>query len=124
MTLFSAAAISAAAAALASPTKPNQTKPNHGITSFSTKVEFLDKQTANQAPTILCVILAKLRLDDPDIVFADAAGKYISPEAFPKAKADFDEQFSVTLNAGKLTCRFVLEWQVIRGFQYCVNTPF
>jgi hypothetical protein len=108
MALFSAAVVSAAAAvaALDSPAKPN-----HGITSFSTEVEFLVKRTANQAPVILCAILGKLCLDDPDIVFADAAGTHISPAAFPKAMTDFDEKFSVTTNAGKLSCRFEIRSQ-------------
>jgi hypothetical protein len=107
MTLFSTAVVSAfTAAVLDSPAEPN-----HGITPFSTEVEFLVKQIANQAPTIICAILAKLGLDDPDIVFADATGKYISPEAFPKAKTNFDEKFSVTTNAGKLTCRFEIRSQ-------------
>jgi hypothetical protein len=86
-------------------------EPSHGITSFSTKVKLLVKQTANQAPAILCAILAKLRLDDPDIVCVDATGNYISPEAFPKAKTAFDETLSDTTNAGKLTCRFEIRSQ-------------
>jgi hypothetical protein len=58
----------AAAAALDAPDAPN-----HGIYSYSTTVEFLMRSNASQAPVILSLILVKLVLDEPTIVF-NAAG--------------------------------------------------
>jgi hypothetical protein len=76
------------------------------------EVEFLVKHAANQAPAILCAILAKFRLDDPEIVFVDATNDaYILQEAFPTEKTAFDDTFSVTTKAGKSTCRFKISSQ-------------
>jgi hypothetical protein len=53
-----------AAAALDAPSLPN-----HGIYSYSTTLEFLMKSNADQAPTILWMLFAKLILEEPTMLF-------------------------------------------------------
>jgi hypothetical protein len=96
---------SAAAAAVLDATAA----PDHGVYSYSTEVEFLMKTTASHAPTILSLILAKLVLDEPTIIFKDTNNKGINQSELPTEKSSFDAIFSTTSSAGRLTCRFAIK---------------
>jgi hypothetical protein len=64
----------AAAAALDLPN--NGLKP--GLYSYVTQLEFNVKKKGRFAPSIVVQILAKLVLDDADIVFVDGTGQHIT----------------------------------------------
>jgi hypothetical protein len=83
--------------------------PTHGLYAYSTEVKFLMKSNANKAPAILSLIFAKLVLDEPSIVMYDATKACISQAEMPTDKASFDNIFSVTSSAGRLTCRFEIQ---------------
>jgi hypothetical protein len=103
---FSAAA---AATPEAHATLDTHAAPDHGIYSYSTEVEFMMKTTASNAPTILSLILAKLVVDEPTIVFNNADNKRIHQSELLTDKANFNEVFSTTSFAGRLTYRFEVQ---------------
>jgi hypothetical protein len=96
----------AAAAALDAPAAPT-----HGIYSYSTTVEFLMRSNASQAPVILSVLLAKLVLDEPTIIFNGAGNQRLNHAKMPLDKATFDKVFSTTSASGHLTCRFEIQFE-------------
>jgi hypothetical protein len=83
--------------------------PDHGVYSYSTEVEFLMKTTASHAPAILSLILAKLVLDEPTIIFNDADNNRINESELPTEKSSFDATLSTTSSAGRLSCRFEIK---------------
>jgi hypothetical protein len=101
MIQFSAAA---AAAALDAPAAPT-----YGIYSYSTTVESLIRSNASQAPVILSLILPKLVLDEPMIVFNAAGNQRLNQAKMSLDKATFDIVFSTTSASGRLTCRFEIQ---------------
>jgi hypothetical protein len=68
------------------------------------------KSNANKAPAILSLIFAKLVLDEPSIVMYNATKARISHAEMPTDKPSFDNIFSVTSSAGRLTCRFEIQF--------------
>jgi hypothetical protein len=64
------------------------------------------KSNGKFAPSIVVQILAKLVLDEPDVVFADSNGQRIMVEDFPKDKTAFDDVFCTTTAGGRLLCKF------------------
>jgi hypothetical protein len=85
MTTFSAAA----AAALERP--DDGLKPS--LYSYVTELELTVKNNGQFAPGIVVQILAKLVLNEPDIVFVDGTQQSIAVADFPPSKAEFDEVF-------------------------------
>jgi hypothetical protein len=84
-----------ALAALATPSLPN-----HGIYSYS---------NANQAPTIISMLLAKLILDELTMLFNTADRQRIHQAELPTDKAFSDEVFSTASANGRLTCHFEIQ---------------
>jgi hypothetical protein len=101
MTTFSAAV----AAALDRP--DDGVKP--GIYSHVAEPEFNVKKNGQFAPSIVVQLLAKLILDDADIVFIDGTRQRITVNDLPTSKAAFDDVFCTTTAAGKLSCKFVIQ---------------
>jgi hypothetical protein len=101
MTIFSAAA----AAALERP--DDGLKP--GLYSFVTELELTLKKNGQFAPGIVAQILAKLVLDEPDIVFVDGTQQSISVADFPTLKAELDEVFYTSTSDGPLSCKFEIQ---------------
>jgi hypothetical protein len=101
MSLFS----TAAAAALDLP--DNGLKP--GLYSYTTEWEFNVKKNGQFAPSIVVQILAKLVLDDADIVFVDGTGQHITVEDFPISKTWFDDVVCTTTANSKLSCNFEIQ---------------
>lgn len=98
MTLFTAAT----AAALEAPA----TDIPLGVYSYMTEVQFEVKATGNNAPALLLRILQKLVVDEPSIVFCDAARDPIQVDDFPSTKDAFNAVFSTSTSNSKLSCRF------------------
>jgi hypothetical protein len=101
MTIFSAAAD----AALERP--DDGLKPSHY--SFVTELELAVKKDGQFAPGIVAQILAKLLLDEPDIVFVDGTQQSISVADFPTLKAEFDKVFCTSTSGGRLSCKFKIQ---------------
>jgi hypothetical protein len=98
MTPFSAAAVAALE-------RPNEgLKP--GVYSYVTELELTVKKNGQFAPGIVAQILAKLVLDDPDIVFVDGSQQHILVANFPTSKAEFNEVFCTSTSGGWLSCKF------------------
>jgi hypothetical protein len=101
MTLFTAAN----AAALKSP--DHDLLP--GIYSYVTSVEFTVNKNGQFTPAIVAQLLAKLILDNPDIVFLNSACLRINADDLPTLKADFDEVSSTSTLGGRLSCQFEIQ---------------
>jgi hypothetical protein len=101
MTLFTAVA----AAALESPYHGL----NPGIYAYFAALEFNVKKNGQYVPALVAKILAKLVLDDPDIVFVDSARQRIHIDDPPTSKADFDAVFSTSTSGGRLSCKFEIQ---------------
>jgi hypothetical protein len=101
MTLFSAAA----AAAL------ERSGDGHrpGIYAYPTELEFTAKTNGKYAPAIVVKILAKIVLDEPDVVFVAGNGSRIMVDTFPQSKPEFDEAFCTSTSGDKLSCKFEIQ---------------
>jgi hypothetical protein len=101
MTLFTAAA----AAALE--------RPDHGLQpgtyAYVAALKFIVKKNGQFAPSLVAKILAKLVLDDPDIVFVDGTRQRIDTDDLPTSKSDFEDVFSTSTSGGRLACKFEIQ---------------
>jgi hypothetical protein len=86
MTLFSAAA----AAALECSCDGHRP----GIYAYPTELEFTAKTNGKYAPAIVVKILAKIVLDEPDVVFVAGNGSRIMVDTFPQSEPEFDKSGS------------------------------
>jgi hypothetical protein len=77
--------------------------------SYVAELEFNVKKNGQFAPSIVVKILAKLVLDNVDIVFVDGTFQHITVDDFPTSKADFDDVFCTTPTNGKLSCKFKIQ---------------
>jgi hypothetical protein len=77
-----------------------------GVYSYPTKLEFTVKTNGRFAPAIIVKVLAKLVLDEPDVVFVADDGNRILVDSFPQSKAEFDDTFCASTSGGKLSCKF------------------
>jgi hypothetical protein len=64
------------------------------------------KTNGRFAPAIIVKVLAKLILDEPDVVFVAGDGNRILINNFPQSKAEFDDTFCASTSSGKLSCKF------------------
>jgi hypothetical protein len=80
-----------------------------GIYSYIAELEFNVKNNGQFAPSIVVQLLAKLILDDADIIFIDGTRQRITVNDFPISKDAFDDVFCTTTAAGKLSCKFVIQ---------------
>jgi hypothetical protein len=77
-----------------------------GVYSYLTEIEFMVKTSGRFVPAIIVKILAKLILDEPDIVFVDGDRTRIMVDNFPQSKEEFDEKFCASTSSDKLSCKF------------------
>jgi hypothetical protein len=101
MTLFSAAAAAALERA--------DDDPQPGVYSYSTELEFTVKTNGKYAPAIVVKVLAKIVLDEPDVVFVAGNGTRITVDTFPQSKEEFDAAFCTSTTGDKLTCKFEIK---------------
>jgi hypothetical protein len=101
MTLFSAAA----AAALECSDDGLQP----GVYAYPTETEFTVKTNGEYAPAIVVKVLAKIVLDEPDVVFIAGDRSHIMVDTFPQSKSEFDEAFCTSSFGDKLTCKFEIQ---------------
>jgi hypothetical protein len=94
-------AIYSAAAAAALERSDDGLQP--GVYSYPTEIEFMVKMNGRFAPAIIVKILAKLVLDEPDIVFVDGDRTRIMVDNFPQSKKEFDEKFCASTSSNKLS---------------------
>jgi hypothetical protein len=80
-----------------------------GIYAYVEALEFIVKKKGQFAPSLVAKILAKLVLDDPDIVFVDGTRQRIHADDLPTSKADFDDVFSTSTSGGRLSCKFEIQ---------------
>jgi hypothetical protein len=101
MTLFSAAAT---AAHEHDPASSITT----GVYAYHAVIKLdVDKNVRN-APGIVSIILAKIQLDEPDVVFTDKNNNRIDNDDLPTDKLTFDAAFAVTTNRNALSCHLVI----------------
>jgi hypothetical protein len=103
--------------------------PDHGlqpgIYAYVAALEFIVKRNGQFAPALVTKILAKLVLDDPDIVFVDGTRQHINADDLPTSKADFDDVFSTSTSGGRLSCKFEIQsaklkigvWDLLQAHQ-------
>jgi hypothetical protein len=80
-----------------------------GIYAYVAALEFIVKTIWQFAQTLVAKILAKLVLDDPDIVFVDGTRQGIDADDLPTLKADVDDVFSTRTSGGRLSCKFEIQ---------------
>jgi hypothetical protein len=100
MTLFSAAV--AAALELDPSSLANGVYADHAIMKLE-----VDKNGRN-APGIISLLLAKIQLDEPTVVFSDHTAHHINNDDLPTYKAAFDATFAVTTNRNSLHCHLII----------------
>jgi hypothetical protein len=67
------------------------------------------KEQPIRPPSLAAKILAKLVLDDPDIVFVGGTRQRIDADDLPTSKLDFDEVFSTNTSGGRLSCKIEIQ---------------
>ncbi len=101
MTIFSAAA----AAAL----EISHSSLVDGVYSYHAVLKLDVATSGRKAPTILSLVLAKMQLDEPTIVFTDGQDHHIDNDALPTDKMTFDSVFAVTTNRNSLHCHLIVK---------------
>jgi hypothetical protein len=101
MTIFLAAAAAALEHDPASST-------DNGVFAYHAVIKLDVEKNGRNAPGIVSVILAKIQLDEPTVVFTDKDNKRIDNDDLPTDKLTFDAAFAVTTNRNSLYCHLVI----------------
>jgi hypothetical protein len=101
MTIFSAAAAAALEHDPASST-------DNGVFAYHAVIKLDVEKNGRNAPGIVSVILAKIQLDEPTVVFTDKDTQRIDNDDLPTDTLTFDAAFAVTTNQNALYCHFVI----------------
>jgi hypothetical protein len=101
MTIFSAAAAAALEHDPASST-------DDGVFAYHAVIKLDVEKNGRNAPRIASVILAKIQLDEPTVVFTDKDTQRIDNDDLLTDKITFDAAFAVTTNRNALYCHLVI----------------
>jgi hypothetical protein len=101
MTLFTAAA----AAAL----KLDNNSLANGVFAYHAVIRLDCSHNARIAPSVVSLLLAKMQLDEPSIVFTDGNNRRIANDDLPHDKTSFDATFGTVTHRKSLHCHFVIQ---------------
>jgi hypothetical protein len=81
-----------------------------GVYAYLTKLNFTVKTNGNNAPAIVVKLLAKIVLDEPDVVFVAGDESRITVNTSPlQSKNEFDDAFCTSTSGDKLSCKFEIQ---------------
>jgi hypothetical protein len=128
MTLFSAAA----AAAL----ERSDDDLQPGVYAYPTELKSTVKTKGKYAPAIVVKVLAKIVLDEPDVVFVAVDRTHIMVDTFSQSKSEFDAAFCTSTIGDKLTRKFEIQssrhsfhsikigvWDILKEAQVSLKKP-